>query len=228
MNTDNITIMSSDAKINNPVGLYVAYDKVPDRSQDDFFKSLTNNDLSKIIHSNYWEGNKGGDQDKRYIICMSKEYNDSLTDDFKKENKLSVVRFIPSMHKLKEGTTHGFYVTSNVEFRDFSKNLIALFKTFEDKKFIQSDSFEITFPKAYPDGKLRNYSMVTFKKSNDNNFPKAYIRKLKALVDNSTFNDVKFSIDWLSIKVMKDIKKGQNKKQKENNAQKVEEITVSA
>jgi len=210
------------------MGLYVAYDKLPDRSQEDFLKSLTNNDTSKIVHSNFWDGNKGGDKDKRYIVCMPKEYNDSLTDEFKKENKLSIVRFIPNMHKLKEGTTHGFYVTSNVEFKDFSKNLIALFKAFEDKKFIQSDSFEITFPKAYPDGKLRNYAMVTFKKSNDNNFPKAYIRKLKALVDNSTFNGVKFTIDWLSIKVMKDIKKGQNKKQKENDTQREEEITVSA
>ena len=70
--------------------------------------------------------------------------------------------------------------------------------------------------------------MVTFKKSNDNNFPKAYIRKLKALVDKSTFNNVKFTIDWLSIKVMKDVKKGQNKNQKENDTQKAEEITVSA
>ena len=227
MNTDNITIMSSNAKINNPTGLYVVHDK-ENRSQNDFLKSLTNDDLSKIIHINYCKDKTIGNKDKRYIICMSKEYNDSLTDNFKNRNKLSVARFVPNMHNLKEGTTHGFYVTSNAEFKDFSKNLLNLFTMLEVKKFIQTDSYEIIFPQAYPDGKIRNYAMITFKKSKDDNFPKSYIRKLKALVDNSTFNNVKFSIDWLSIKVMKDIKRGQNKKQKENDIRKAEEITVSA
>ena len=71
--------MSTDAKTNNPMGLYVAYDKLPDRSQEDFLKSLTNNDTVKIVHSNFWD-----DSSKAQIVLKKVKFLKNWIDSIEK------------------------------------------------------------------------------------------------------------------------------------------------
>ena len=82
--------------------------------------------------------------------------------------------------------------------------------TFENAGFLKKDSYQIVFPRSYPNGDRRNYLIVTFEKSNGS-YPRKFIKKLKILLNDSPCGDSLLKINWLSNSVMKDILQGENK-----------------
>lgn len=206
-------------KENNPNSVYLVYDRDGNRSM---------NDIQQIIPSFYINNmpDKEG-RDKMYICAMPKEYYDNTKQEKLDEQKICIRRFRPPINdKLKEGTTYGLFVASESDYKIFSKSLINLFSRFEKKNFIIKDSYEIIFPKPYPNGDMRKYAIVTFKKNEKGIYPKAYIRKLKVLINNSNFEDTVFKVDWLSVNVMKDIKSGQIKNKKEEEIKPAQSVTA--
>ena len=215
--------MSSIQGINQN-GIYIIYDKERGRSQQDFCNALTQGDLDKINHINHWERDEG---DKRYIISMSKEYHDSLTDEMKDDMKIVIKFFRPKNYQLKKGTSHDFYVTSDANnFKDFSEAIMSIFDNFEFCGLVRSGSYKIHFPKPYSNGDSRNYCIITFDKFN-NVRPVVFIRKLRSLLDNSYYGGIKFKVNWASLNVVNDIKNGKTKDKKVKAADKAAPMEIS-
>lgn len=201
---------SSDTKNVNPNGVYLIYDKEKDRNEEEFYKILP---MSLHINSlTHKEGN-----DPMYIAVLPKDFYDNNTpDELLKAYNIVVRRFRPPLNdKLREGTTYGLYITSDATYPEFSKNLLELFSNFEKAKFINNDSYEILMPAPYPNGNMRNYAVLSFRKNDKDIFPKSYIRKIKVLLNGSKYNNITFKVDWVSVNVMRDIKKGNTKDKKE-------------
>ena len=156
-------------------------------------------------------------KDKVLMAAFPKTfYDNSKPEDLLENHNIAIRRFRPPINdKLKEGTTYGFFVTSDVNYAKFSSALNSLFSDFEFSELIEKNSYEIIYPKPYPDGTMRNYAIISFKKNDKGIFPKSYIRKLKRLLNNSNYQEVNFKIDWLSVNVLRDIKKGHSKEKKE-------------
>ena len=201
---------SSDTKNVNPIGVYLIYDKKEGRSEEEFSEILpTSLHINSLPHK---EGN-----DPMYIAVMPKDfYDNNAADELLKELNIVVRRFRPPLNdKLREGTTYGFYITSDASYPEFSKNLLEIFSNFEKAEFINNDSYEILMPAPYPNGNMRNYAVLSFRKNDKDIFPKSYIRKLKVLLNGSKYNNITFKVDWVSVNVMRDIKKGNTKDRKE-------------
>ena len=204
------TMASSESNDRNPNGFYLIYDKDESRNISE---------LSKLIPGLVFINDlpRKEDKDKMLICALPKTfYDNNSAESLLEKYNIAIRRFRPPINdKLKEGTTYGFYVTSNVEYINFSSALNSLFSLFENSNLIEKDSYEIIYPKPYPNGCMRNYAIVSFRKNEKGIFPKSYIRKLKILVNNSLYQEVTFKVDWLSVNVMRDIKKGHSKEKKE-------------
>ena len=201
------SVESSDK---NPIGFYLVYDKDENRNSENISDIIPD-----LIYMNVLARKEG--KDKMMIAAFPKTfYDNSSSEELLEKNNIAIRRFRPPMNdKLKEGTTYGFYVTSDAEYIKFCSSFNNLFATFEKHGLIVKDSYEIIYPKPYPNGNIRNYAIVGFKKNDKGIFPKSYIRKLKILIHNSKYRDVTFKIDWLSVNVMRDIKKGHTKEKKD-------------
>ena len=131
-----------------------------------------------------------------------------------KESMQVVIRFYRQKDsKLKPGTTHAFFIRSDSGFDKFKENVFRMFNEFSSINLIKEETYDIYFPQPYPNGEVRNYAIVTFRKIN-NVKPISFINKFRALIDGSYYNGIKFNIDWASFNVVKDIKNGKNKVKK--------------
>jgi len=205
--------MAAHNKMLNPCGIYLVYDKCADRTQEEFCKALTQGNIDLIYHINEWSRREGTEGDKRYIVSMSKEYHDGLTEELK-ESMQVVIRFYRQKDsKLKPGTTHAFFIRSDSDFDKFKENVLSMFNEFSSINLIKEETYDIYFPQPYPNGEVRNYAIVTFRKIN-NVKPISFINKFRALIDGSYYNGIKFNIDWASFNVVKDVKSGKNKVKK--------------
>lgn len=204
--------MASEKAANdvNPNGVYLVYDKSGDRNESDMVGQLPN-----VLYINGMPHKEG--KDRMFICVMSKSfYDDNTPEDLLEKYNIVLRKFRPySNDKVKEGSTYGFYVTSEGEYSLLCQGLIDVFKHFEETNFIKKDSYEIIFPQPYPDGNPRKYVAVSFKKNEAGTYPKSYIRKLKFILNGSVWNGNKFKIDWLSVNVLRDIRKGTSKEKKE-------------
>lgn len=194
----------------NPNGFYLIYDKIVDRDTNEI-----RNMIPGSVYINDLPQREG--KDKMLIAAFPKSfYDNTKAEELLEKYNIVIRRFRPPVNdKLKEGTTYGFYITSNAEYINFSSSLNNLFSTFEESNLIEKESYEIIYPRPYPNGGMRNYAIVSFKKNDKGIFPKSYIRKLKILINNSTYQDVNFKVDWLSVNVLRDIKKGHSKEKKD-------------
>jgi hypothetical protein len=207
----------------NPNGFYLIYDKTNNRDIDQLSSMIPN-----CIYMNslpHKEDKK--DIDKMFMMVAPKEfYDNNSAEELLTNYNIVIRRYRPPLNdKLKEGTTYGFYITSDGDYAKFSSALNSMFELFKTTKLIEEDSYEIIYPKPYPDGGMRKYAIVSFKKNDKGIYPRSYIRKLKILLNNSNFKDINFKVDWLSVNVMRDIKKGHSKDKKEKVTQMV---TVSS
>lgn len=203
---------SGEKNDKNPIGFYLIFDKDVNRSTDDFKKMIPG-----TVYINKMQQKEGAD--KMLIAALPKSFYDNNTPEVMLDKyNIAIRRFKPKNNdKLKRGTTWGFYITSGADYINFSSSLNNLFIFFEESKLIEKDSYEVIYPKPYPNGTMRKYAIVTFKTNNEGVYPMTYIRKLKILLNNSTYQDINFKVDWLSLNVMHDIKKGNNKEIREKN-----------
>ena len=97
--------------------------------------------------------------------------------------------------------TYGFYIKSS---EDEIEKIRSIFQKFENNRFIKQGSYKILTPKPYPSGEARGYTVVSFEKNGDK-YPRAYIRKLRALLNHSTVNGRRIQVNWVSHSVLRDI-----------------------
>jgi hypothetical protein len=200
----------------NPYSTYIVYDKRVDRNTTDFLSTLLSKSDDKntvLSHKISYDNPEDDKHDRRYIICMKKEYNDLICDDneFLTSNGLAIRRFNPRFKKLDDGLTYSYYIKTD---KISTERVRSIFQSFEDKGFLQKNSYDIITPEPYPDGSSRNYIAVVFRKI-EGTYPRSYIRKMKALLDNMEIDGEKLQIKWLSHSVLRDITKGEKKQKKE-------------
>lgn len=197
----------------NEMSVYIIFDKRK-RSQSevvDFLNSFSVDKTNNVVVyiRKCFDKNNSFD-DNRFICCMRKDFNDYLeNNNVLNDSGLTIRRYRNKAEKLKPGLTHGFYINT----KDISKQeVIEVFKLLEFKGFIRPNSYNIVHPKPYPGGNDRNYLIVTFERVNGF-LPKNFIRKLRALLNQSQVNNKSLYINWLSYSVLRDIEKGSEKKQ---------------
>jgi hypothetical protein len=198
----------------NPYTICVIYDKKNRQFQDfiEEFRKLAKGDNDILFVRRCRENTTEG-KDQSYIACVKKYINDDYcqNEDFKTEKGIVIKRCHPNNSPIGNNMTWGFFIkTDKID----PQYIIDLFNRFEMAGFLLKDSYQIVFPKPYPNGDSRNYLIVTFEKNNGN-YPRKFIRKLMILLNNSAHGDNILKINWLSNSVMKDILQGQNKELKE-------------
>jgi hypothetical protein len=198
-------------KDNNPYTVCIVYDK-KDRDYEEFVTELTKltespNDILFLRSSKRNDSDK--DKDQGYVVCIKKFINDKYSKDeeFKEKTGLIIKRCRPNNEILKNNMTWGFFIKTD---KISPQYIMDLFTGFEDTGFIRKGSYQIVFPKPYPNGNNRNYLIVTFEKSNGT-YPRNFIKKLKILINNSIVGEEVLKVNWLSNSVMKDIIQGEAK-----------------
>lgn len=195
---------------NNPFTVCIVFDKKA-RTFDQFveeFKKLAE-DERDILYLRSCRKNVDQDKDQGYIVCIKKYINDKYSQDekFKEETGIIIKRCHPNNEPLRTNMTWGFFIkTDKID----PQAIIATFAGFENAGFLNKDSYNIIFPRPYPNGEDRKYLIVTFEKSNGS-YPRKFIKKLKILLNDSVFGEDLLKINWLSNSVMKDIIQGENK-----------------
>lgn len=148
----------------------------------------------------------------RFICCIRKSFFTHLVENcnFKREEEFNITRYRVNNQPLSNGATYGFFIKCN----DSEKSkIIEIFDKFERNGFIRKNSYQIKTPLPYPDGNPRGYILISFLK-NDNKYPKQYIRKLKALLNNSTIGGRRIYLNWASNSVLRDVVSSVSKSQK--------------
>lgn len=213
---------NKDNKMSNDNTILVAYNKDRNRSEAEFFKVLAKGENDKIIHynSNPWSNHQNiEEKDPCFIVAVPKQIADSWTKEDMEAAKINFSIYDPkkkqNRHR-RQGHTWALYITTNkeIEYQKFSKAVIDLFAKFEKFKLLLPDSYQLIFPKPLPNGQMRKYVIVEFKKYNDR-FPTFFILKLQALIRNSVFEDVPMIVKWAATNVIQDIKSGRVKEKKQ-------------
>jgi hypothetical protein len=200
----------SSKENNNPYTVCIIFDK-KDRSFDDFMQEFTklSEEENDILFIRSCRKNVDQDKDQGYIACIKKYINDKYSKDeeFIADKGIVIKRCHPNNEPLRNNMTWGFFIkTDKVD----PQYVISLFLSFESSGFLKKDSYQIVFPRTYPNGDSRNYLIVTFEKSNGS-YPRKFIKKLKILLNDSPCGENLLKINWLSNSVMKDILQGENK-----------------
>lgn len=200
---------------NNEYAIYVIFtrDKVDESHVVDKLISLSKNNNDLIYCRNC--SDKEGNSLNRFICCIKKTFYEHLLEkcDFKRDGEFNITKYRVNNHPLNNGTTYGFYIKCD----DADEMKIReIFDKFEHNNFIRKGSYQINKPGNYPDGRSRGYIIISFSKQDDK-YPKQYIRKLKALLNNSKINDKRIYINWASNSVLKDILSNSSKSQRESN-----------
>lgn len=139
----------------------------------------------------------------RYICCLRKSFFDHLQKqcNFKRDEDFNITRYRTNNDPLSNGMTYGFFIKCSEEEEQTIKSI---FQKFEDSGFLRKGTYEIRSPKPYPNGDRRGYVIVSFEKQ-DERYPKQYIRKLKALLNNSSIEGRRIHVNWASHSVIRDI-----------------------
>jgi len=216
---------NKDNKMSNDNTILVAYNKDRSRNEIEFLNILAKGHVDKIIHynSNPWSSHENiEEKDQCFIVAMPKQIADSWTKEDMQDAKINFSIYDPKKKQNRhrhQGHTWALYITTHreIEYQKFNKAIIDLFERLENFKLLLPDSYQIIFPKPLPDGQMRKYVIVEFKKYNDR-FPTFFILKLQALLRNSIFEDVPMIVKWAATNVIQDIKSGRVKEKKQFSA----------
>ena len=151
----------------------------------------------------------------RYIACIRKSLYDHLTENcnFKRDEEFNITKYRVNNDPLTNGMTYGFFIRCSEEEESLIRQI---FTRFEENDFLKEGSYSINTPTPYPDGARRGYVIVSFQKNGDR-YPRQYIRKLKALINNSMINGRKIHVNWVSNSVLRDVVSSENKEKKQGN-----------
>ena len=195
---------------NNPYTVCMVYDR-HNRPFEQFTEELNkiSQEENDILFIRRCKENTEKDKDQGYVACVKKYINDnySQNEDYKNTSGIVIKRFRPNNVPLGNNMTWGFFIKTD---KVSPQYIIDIFNRFEDCGFLMKESYQIVFPRPYPDGNHRNYLIVTFRKNNDS-YPRTFIRKLMVLLNNSYYGEHLLKVSWLSNSVMKDILHGENK-----------------
>lgn len=152
----------------------------------------------------------------RYIACIRKSLFDHLVENcnFKRDEEFNITKYRVNNEPLTNGMTYGFYIRCSEKEEGIIRDI---FSRFEDAEFLKQGSYSINSPTPYPDGSRRGYIIVSFEKNGDR-YPRQYIRKLKALINNSMLNGHKIHVNWVSNSVLRDVVSSESKEKKQGSA----------
>jgi len=119
--------------------------------------------------------------------------------------------------------TYGFFIKCDEE---EEKKITSIFQKFENCGFLRKGSYHIKSPNSYPNGDRRGYIIISFEKQGDR-YPKQFIRKLKALLNNATLVGRRIHVNWASHSVIRDVTSDASKDRKTGNSR-VERVAVPA
>ena len=197
---------------NNDFGVYVIFTRdiiSEDKMVDTLLTHMTSeNDLLYCRACTDKENNVLN----RFICCIKKDFYQHLVDkcNFKRDEEFNITKYRVNNHPLTNGTTYGFYVKCSEQERE---KIMEIFDKFERNNFIRKGSYKINTPNPYPNGDSRGYIIVSFTKIEDK-YPRQYIRKLKALLNNSLIGERRIHINWASNSVLRDVVSSASKSQK--------------
>lgn len=171
------------------------------------FSLFSNEEFNgRPIHISHFT-NKGVKTNK-YTACIPKKLNDYFGTpegkEYLKSISVNVVRYIVRRSG-KHQKVHGLHVAGNTE------ELISVLKNLEPD-FLRKDSYSVDRPPVDETGRVRDYSIVTFKENKKGSIPRQFIEKLKVLIEDTEIGSRKLRVKWLNKKVFEDFQKGVNKK----------------
>jgi len=148
----------------------------------------------------------------RYICCLRKSFYDHLQKEcnFKRGEDFNITKYRTNNEQLSNGMTYGFFIKCDEE---EETKLTSIFQKFENSGFLRTGSYHIKKPNPYPNGERRGYIIISFEKQGDR-YPKQFIRKLKALLNNSTMTQRRIHVNWASFSVIRDVSSDVSKDRK--------------
>jgi len=186
-----------------PYTVAYCYDNVRGRTYQDFLTLLSSYTLVEddIIFSKECF-NEDPSKDSRYMVVIKKNINDDLAkNEDLATNGIVIKRFRPKIQRLRDNAEYGFHIKTD---KIGAENIVSLFKHLEDKKFIRNGSYKVLYPTPYPDGKSRDYIVITFGE-NGGVVPKGFIGKLRSLLNDTPIGDHSLRINWVQKSVLNDI-----------------------
>ena len=195
----------------NDYGVYVIFTReaIPESEVIDRLLSNTE-DQTDVL---YCRGcSRDNEETTRYICCIKKRLFSHLTENcnFKRGEEFNISRYRVNNEPLTNGMTYGFFIRCHGQEEE---HIRSIFQRFEDHGYLKQDSYRINSPTNYPNGTSRGYIIVSFEKNGDR-YPRQYIRKLKALINNSVFDGKRIHVNWVSNSVLRDVLSEQNKERK--------------
>ena len=201
-----------DEHQNNDYSVYVVFTREVVDESTVVDKLLANSsDQSDVLYCRSCYGSNN-EQTNRYICCIRKRLYDHLVEkcNFKRDEEFNITRYRVNNEPLTNGMTYGFFIRCNIEEEQLIR---AVFERFQINGYIKEGSYSINTPTPYPNGSPRGYVIVSFQKNGDR-YPKQYIRKLKALLNNSVFNGRRIHVNWVSNSVLRDVISEESKEKK--------------
>ena len=199
----------------NAYAVYVVFTRDTITENDVINKLLSHaNGKNDILYCRNCYGNNN-EPSNRYIACIRKSLYDHLTENcnFKRDEEYNITKYRVNNDPLTNGMTYGFFIRCSEEEESLIRQI---FTRFEENGFLKEGSYSINAPTPYPDGARRGYVIVSFQKYGDR-YPRQYIRKLKALINNSMINGRKIHVNWVSNSVLRDVVSSENKEKKQGN-----------
>ena len=195
----------------NDYGIYVIFTRetIPESEVVDRLLSNTSDQTDLL----YCRGcNREGEETTRYICCIRKSLYTHLTENcnFQRGEEFNISRYRVNNEPLTNGMTYGFFIRCQGDEEDHMRSI---FQRFEENGYLKQGSYRINTPTPYPNGTSRGYIIVSFEKNGDR-YPRQYIRKLKALVNNSVINGRRIHVNWVSNSVLRDVLSEQSKERK--------------
>lgn len=196
----------------NDYGVYVIFtrDSVPENEVVDKLLSHSENQTDVLYCRGCYRGTE--EINNRYICCIRKSLFTHLTENcnFQRGEEYNISRYRVNNDPLTNGMTYGFFIRCQ---ESEEEEIRGIFEKFEENGYIKSGSYSINTPTRYPNGSTRGYIIVSFQKNGDR-YPRLYIRKLKALLNNSTVNGRRIHVNWVSNSVLRDVLSFENKEKK--------------
>jgi len=198
----------------NQYSVYVVFCKDPNLGQQgiiDKLLSLSTKD-NDLLYCRSCAKKSEADVD-RFVCCLRKDFYTQLTENcgFKRDAEFNITKYRIFNENLGTGMTYGFFIKcSETE----EEKMRSIFQKLEDNGFLRNGSYSIKKPEPYPNGSDRGYFIVTFEKLGDK-YPKMYIKKLKALLNNSMIDEKRIHVNWVSHSVLRDINNSVSKDRKQ-------------
>ncbi len=157
--------------------------------------------------------NSNNQKTNRYVCCISKSLYEHLVTNcnFRRDEEFNISKYRVGNESLSNGMTYGFFI--RISSQEEEQHIHTMFERFEKCSFINQGSYSINHPTPYPDGSPRGYIIISFEK-NEGRYPRQYIKKLKALINNSVINGNKIHVNWVSNSVLRDVLKSESKERK--------------